>query len=144
MNSLNSDIIRVGQKLKINAGTFSILVDKSENTLVLKKDGEAVKTYTISTGKDNSTPVGVFRITDKVIGAPWTRPDGKVVLPGDPDYELGARWMAINEPGYGIHGTNDESTIGGQVTAGCVRMYNSDVIELYDIVTVGTEVRITD
>lgn len=144
MNALSSNTIRVGQRLKVNAATFSILVDKSENKLILKKDGEPFKTYTVSTGKDNSTPVGVYKIVDKVIDAPWTKPTGEVVLPGDPDYELGARWMAINLPGYGIHGTNDETSIGGQVTAGCVRMYNSEVIELYEIVTVGTEVEIVD
>ncbi|MBD3295903.1 MAG: L,D-transpeptidase family protein [Candidatus Omnitrophica bacterium] len=144
INDLDSDVIRLGQKLKVITSVFSIYVDKAENVLVLKKDGEPFKEYRVSTGENNSTPEGTFKIIDKVVDAPWTKPTGEIVLPGDPEYELGARWMAINEPGYGIHGTNDESTIGGQVTAGCVRMYNRDVVELYDIVPVGTQVFIVD
>lgn len=144
INDLNSDVIRLGQKLKVITSEFSIYVDKAENILILEKDGEPFREYVVSTGENNSTPEGTFRIVDKVVDAPWTKPTGEIVLPGDPEYELGARWMAIDEPGYGIHGTNDESTIGGQVTAGCVRMYNSDVIELYDIVPVGTQVVIVD
>jgi lipoprotein-anchoring transpeptidase ErfK/SrfK len=67
-----------------------------------------------------------------------------MVMPDSEEYELGARWIPISLKGYGIHGTNDESSIGGQTTAGCVRMYNNDVIELYDIIPVGTEVEIID
>ena len=52
--------------------------------------------------------------------------------------------MPISIPGYGIHGTNDESSIGKQLTAGCVRMHNDDVVELYDIVPKGTVVEIID
>ena len=143
-NGLNSDVIRLGQKLKIVTSKFSIYVDKARNILILEKDGAPFKQYPVSTGRDNSTPVGTFKIIDKVIDAPWTKPTGEIVLPGDPEYELGSRWMAIDKPGYGIHGTNDETTIGGQVTAGCVRMYNKDVIELYDMVPTGTTVTIVD
>ena len=144
INRLESNTIRVGQKLKINVATFSILVDKSENTLVLKKDGELFKTYKISTGKDNCTPIGKFKIEEKEVKPPWYRPDGKLVQPDSPEYELGERWMGLSLAGYGIHGTNDESTIGGQVTMGCVRMHNRDVIELFDIVPSGTEVEIVE
>ena len=52
--------------------------------------------------------------------------------------------MGLTIPGYGIHGTNDESTIGSQITMGCVRMKNNDVVELFDIVKPGTEVEIVD
>jgi len=143
-NNLESDMIRVGQKLKINMSKFSILVDKSDNILVLKKDGEPFKTYTVSTGKDGSTPAGVFQVVDKMISPPWTKPGVGVIMPDSEEYELGARWIPISLKGYGIHGTNDESSIGGQVTAGCVRMHNDDVVELYDIIPVGTEVKIVD
>jgi lipoprotein-anchoring transpeptidase ErfK/SrfK len=52
--------------------------------------------------------------------------------------------MGISHPGYGIHGSTDPSSIGKQATAGCVRMHNRDVEELYAIVPVGTEVVIED
>lgn len=144
MNGLYSDTIRAGQKLKADISTYSVHVDKSDNILVLKKNGLPYKTYTVSTGKNNSTPVGVFKIVDKMVEPAWTKPGVGIVVPGDEQYELGTRWMPIDVPGYGIHGTNDESSIGAQVTAGCVRMKNSDVEELYDIVTRGTEVEIVD
>lgn len=144
MNSLQGDVIHVGQKLKINASKFSILVDKSKNILVLKKDGEPFKTYSIATGRDNSTPAGSFTIVEKLIKPAWTKPGVGIVTPDSPEYELGARWMAISEEGYGIHGTHDDSYIGKQTTSGCIRMHNADVIELYDIVPNGTEVEIIE
>ncbi|HNX91208.1 MAG TPA: L,D-transpeptidase family protein [Candidatus Omnitrophota bacterium] len=143
-NHLSSDVIRLGQKLKITVAKFNIFVDKSKNILILNKDGEPFKTYTVSTGKNNSTPVGTFTIVDKMVTPPWTKPGVGTIMPDDPRYELGKRWMAISCQGYGIHGTNDENSIGGQVTAGCVRMHNNDVIELYDLVPVGTPVEIID
>ncbi len=144
VNELKSDIIRIGQKLKIVVAKFSIHVDKARNTLVLKKDGSLFKTYMVATGENNSTPVGKFTIVDKMVRPPWTKPGVGVVMPDDEAYELGERWMPISTAGYGIHGTNDESSIGRQATAGCIRMRNEDVIELYDIVPAGTEVEIID
>ena len=144
MNGLESDTIHPGQKLKISVAKFSILVDKSENTLVLKRDGEVFKTYSVATGKDNSTPVGVVTIVDKMVKPVWTKPGVRLVMPDSEEYELGERWLSVSMKGYGIHGTNDEASIGKQLTAGCVRMRNEDVIELYDLVSIGTEVEIVD
>ena len=144
MNGLESDMIRSGQKLKISVAKFSIWVDKSENILVLKKDGVPFRTYSVATGKDNSTPVGVVTIVDKMVKPVWTKPGGGLVMPDSEEYELGERWLPVSIKGYGIHGTNDEASIGKQSTAGCVRMRNADVIELYDLVPIGTEVEIID
>ncbi|MFH1878536.1 MAG: L,D-transpeptidase family protein [Candidatus Omnitrophota bacterium] len=144
LNNLNGDMIMAGQKLKINVAQFSILVDKSENIMVLNKNGVPFKTYLVATGRNNSTPVGKFSIVDKMVKPPWTRPDGKIITADSEEYELGERWMPISVKGYGIHGTNDESSIGKQSTAGCVRMYNADVIELCDLVPRGTEVVIVN
>jgi len=143
INRLQSDVIRPGQKFKVVVSRFSIFVDKSDNILELSKDGDLFKTYTVSTGKDNSTPVGVFKIEEKMVKPVWYKV-GAVVSPGSKEYELGERWMGLSAAGYGIHGTSDESTIGSQVTQGCVRMYNKDVVEIFDIVPSGTEVKIVD
>ncbi|NQT33505.1 MAG: L,D-transpeptidase family protein [Candidatus Omnitrophica bacterium] len=144
MNGLDGDLIRIGQKLKINVAEFSILVDKAKNILILKKDGEPFKTYAVATGRDSSTPAGTFTIIDRMIKPPWTKPGVGIIMPDSPEYELGARWMPISIPGYGIHGTDDDSSIGKQTTSGCVRMHDKDVIELYNMVPKGTVVEIVD
>jgi len=145
-NNLKSDIITPGMKLKVQRVSYSVVVDKSESVLRLILRDEVIKTYPVSTGMNNSTPIGAFKINqDKLIDPVWYSPEG-VVPSGDPNNVLGTRWMGITtpEPGYGIHGTNDPTSIGYQCTEGCVRMYNAGVEELYDILPVGTEVTIID
>jgi len=142
-NNLSGDTIVPGRKLKVWIAPFSILVDKSQNTLTLKAGEEIIKTYTVSTGKDNSTPTGTFKITDRLVNPTWFK-EGKVVPAGDPENILGTRWLGFNLAGYGIHGTTEPQSLGTQVTQGCVRMSNSDVEELYTIIPTGTEVTIVD
>jgi lipoprotein-anchoring transpeptidase ErfK/SrfK len=143
VNNIKGVVIQIGKKLKIPVAKFSIVVDKSQNILILKADGEVLKTYTVSTGSADSTPAGTFKITTKVVNPPWYTP-GAVIPPGSPKNILGSRWLGISKEGYGIHGTTDPQSIGKNVTAGCVRMRNSDVEELYMIVPEGTEVIIID
>lgn len=142
-NAMQDTIIRPGEKLKVSKAKYSILVDKSQNTLILKADGEVFKTYVVATGANNSTPIGTYQIKEKIVDPTWYKA-GAVVPPDSPDNILGTRWMAITLEHYGIHGTTDESTLGRQVTAGCIRMRNKDVEELYSIVPIGTEVVIID
>jgi lipoprotein-anchoring transpeptidase ErfK/SrfK len=142
-NGINDAKIMPGQKIKVWIVPFSISIDKSQNILILKSDEEIIKTYTVATGADNSTPVGKFKIVNKLANPTWFKA-GAVVAPDSPENILGSRWMGINMVGYGIHGTTDPQSVGKQVTQGCVRMVNSDVEELYTIVPEGTEVIIAD
>jgi len=144
-NNLKGSAIKVGDKIKVPTMKFSILVDKSQNVLTLRADGEIFKTYRVSTGKETSvTPVGTFKIVNKIINPTWYPGGGKAVPAGDARNLLGTRWMGISKPSYGIHGTTDPGSIGKSVTEGCVRLKNSDVEELYSIVPEGTEVTIID
>lgn len=142
-NNLKDDKILSGRKIKVWTEPFSIVVDKSQNTLILKTDEEILKTYIVSTGINNSTPVGNFKIINKLTQPTWFKA-GAVVVPNSPDNILGSRWLGFDFPGYGIHGTTDPVNLGKQITQGCVRMANSDVEELYAIVPIGTEVTIVD
>lgn len=142
-NGLKSDLIVPQQRLKVPGGRFSIVVDKSQNQLLLTENDQFVKAYTVATGKDNSTPVGTFTVVNRLLDPVWYT-QGAVVPPDSPENILGTRWLGISEQGYGIHGSIDPTTIGKQVTAGCIRMTNSDIEELFDIVPVGTEVTIVD
>jgi len=109
---------------------YNITVDLDQRELTLKEGEEILKVYPVAVGKPSTpTPTGNWRIIQKTEN------------PGGP---FGARWMRLNVPwgGYGIHGTNEPESIGQAASHGCVRMNNEDVIELYDIVPLGTEVRI--
>lgn len=142
-NRLTGNVIRVGQKLRIWIGTFNIFIDKSQNLLTLKDQDDVLKVYTVSTGEGNITPVGAFEIVSRLIDPVWFN-KGIVVPPESPQNVLGSRWLGFDLSGYGIHGTIDPETIGSQVTAGCVRMHNKDVEELYSIIPRGTRVVIVD
>jgi len=151
-NNLSSDVIRPNQKLKVSSCKFSIVVDKSQNLLFLKREAEVIKTYIVSTGKDNSTPTGTFSIAnDKLIKPTWYK-TGAIIPPDSPDNILGSRWMGLKGvddggveiDGYGIHGTTKPNELGKQITLGCVRMKNEDVEVLFDIISVGAEVIVID
>jgi lipoprotein-anchoring transpeptidase ErfK/SrfK len=121
-----------------------VFVDKSQNILILKDGADVVKVYNVSTGANNSSPVGEFTITSKLKDPVWFN-KGIVVPPESPANVLGTRWLGFEEaPGYGIHGTVEPDKIGQQVTAGCVRMRNEEVEELYSILPMGTKVTIVD
>lgn len=142
-NNISDSLIIPGRKIKIWNAPFNILVDKSQNIMLLKSDEELIKTYIVSTGKDNCTPVGVFKIVNKLANPTWFRA-GAVVPAGSPENVLGTRWMGFDLAGYGIHGTTEPKELGKQVTQGCIRLSNSDVEELYTIVPAGTEVTIVE
>lgn len=145
-NNLPNDRITPGKKIKVWTMPFSILVDKSQNILILKtKEEEIIKTYVVSTGLNNSTPVGNFKIVEKISNPPWFKPGATKPIPaGSPENILGTRWLGLSLPSYGIHGTVDPQSLGKQVTQGCVRMNNMDVEELFMLVPKGTEVTIVD
>ena len=142
-NNLQNDTIRVGKKLRVWTGQFNIFVDKSQNILMLKEGDDVVKVYRVSTGSENSTPVGQYKITSKLVDPVWFN-KGVVLPPESPQNVLGTRWLGFDLPGYGIHGTIEPETIGQQVTAGCVRMRNQDVEELYSIIPLGVDVVIVN
>ncbi|MGD0336248.1 MAG: L,D-transpeptidase family protein [Candidatus Omnitrophota bacterium] len=142
-NGLSSEKINPGKKIKVWTSPFSIVVYKSQNILLLKTNDEVIKTYVVATGKNNSTPAGTFKITTKLPNPTWFK-TGAVVPAGSPANVLGTRWLGINLSGYGMHGTTEPQSLGKQVTQGCVRMFNTDVEELYTLVPVGTEVTILD
>lgn len=106
-----------------------ITIDLAQRKLYYRR-GAVQRTYDVAIGAPGTpTPVGHWVITQKAMH------------PGGP---FGSRWMRLNVPwgGYGIHGTNDDSSIGQAVSHGCVRLHNRDVEELYDLVPIGTEVDI--
>ncbi len=150
-NLANPNRIKKGDRLLVLKGKFFIEVSKQHNEVVVKFKDKFFKRYSVATGKFDKTPVGTFKITEKIPEPVWWSPDGKEVPYGDPKNILGTRWMTLKATGktpdargYGIHGTWDESSIGKAASAGCVRMRNSDVEELFTLVPSGTKVIISE
>lgn len=111
-------------------GEIELIVDTERAALMVIVDGQLWKTYPVAVGKwITPTPYGEWRIVDKGYS---------------PGGALGTRWMALDVPWgtYGIHGTNRPWSIGYAVSSGCVRLYNEDVEELFDLVKLGTLVRV--
>lgn len=143
-NNLKGSLIRRGDRLRILKGTFSVQVDKSDNLLDVFLNDRFFKRYSVGTGKFAKTPAGEFEINDRIAQPTWWRPDGKAIPYGNPENLLGTHWLSLNVRGYGIHGTWEPDTIGQQASAGCVRLLNEDIEELYALLPLGTPVKITD
>lgn len=138
-NAIAGDRIYPGMKLKVTSARFSILIEKRRNRLVLLSDGKPLKRYRVATGEKGSTPTGDFKVVNKLKNPTWFHA-GVILPPESPNNILGSRWLGFDRPGYGIHGTTLPHTIGTQSSKGCVRLLNSDVEEIYDLVPVETPV----
>ncbi|MBQ9727328.1 MAG: L,D-transpeptidase family protein [Kiritimatiellae bacterium] len=143
--------IRPGQTLVFpDHPKFAVTVSKSKNTLLLTLDGKFFKRYVVGTGANAKTPAGTYDMVERIEHPGWWN-DGVEIPYGDPANILGTHWLAL-EPtgdtprvsGYGIHGTWDESSLGKQSSAGCVRMRNRDVEELYVLLPRGTPVLVVE
>ena len=87
--------------------------------------------YPIAVGKSATpTPKGRWLIQNK-----------KILTDAGP---FGTHWLGLNNPGYGIHGTNQPELIGSAVSGGCIRMHNHNIKDLFDRVRLGTSVIIID
>ncbi len=113
--------------------------------------GRAVS-YPIGVPRAESRWQGALRVTQKRVDPPWTptpqmRRENPQLPPtvagGDPRNPMGARALYLGSTLYRIHGTDAPSTIGQNVSRGCVRMHNAHVIELYERVSVGAKVTAT-
>jgi L,D-transpeptidase catalytic domain/LysM domain len=142
--------IRVGQKLKLINGPFHVVVDKSDYRLDVfsgSPDDQAswvyIRSFNVGLGENDTTPIGTFKVKigGKAIAPNWTNPrtgeqfDGK-----DPKNPIGNRWIGIEGLGaassftsYGLHGTIEPDSIGQQRSMGCVRLVNTDVELVYEL-----------
>jgi lipoprotein-anchoring transpeptidase ErfK/SrfK len=131
---------------KAKPGT--IIIKTSERRLYYVMEGGKALRYGIGVGRDGFRWSGVHNVTMKREWPDWTppeqmlkrRPDLPHHMEGGPENPLGARAMYLGSSLYRIHGSNEEQTIGGADSSGCIRMTNSDVIDLYDRVKVGATV----
>ncbi|MCK4626451.1 MAG: L,D-transpeptidase [Phycisphaerae bacterium] len=136
-------------------GPFHAVVSKSRFVMDIfleePKTGRMifVRRFRVGVGKDGSTPTGQWRVVRgcKKEKADWTPPassnlERKLIEWGEPGYPFGAKgyWISLEgtgktpytrEDGYGIHGTNDPSSIGKASSLGCIRLGNNDIEMLF-------------
>lgn len=134
-----------GLGLPLVDSEWLLIVSRSQQRLIAYRQGREVKSYPVSTGKPETlTPLGWWKIVEK--------------FPLSPPGIYGTRWLGWERwnpragryewyresPPFGIHGTNEPEKIGTAVSAGCVRLRNRDVEELYEMIPVGTYVLVVD
>ena len=130
----------------------SIIVKTPERALYfVTGKGEAMR-YAVGVGREGFQWGGTSRIVAKAEWPGWTPPPEMIAreaknghfipahMDGGPGNPLGARAMYLGGRMFRIHGTNNEASIGGAVSSGCIRMMNADVIDLYEHTRIGAKV----
>lgn len=128
----------------------TIVVDTPGKFLYLVQPGHQAIRYGIGVGRPGFAWSGLKTISQKREWPDWTppqemirrRPDLPRHMAGGPGNPLGARALYLGSSLYRIHGTNEPHTIGQNVSSGCIRMMNEDVIDLYERTPVGTRVEV--
>src|SRR6476469_4376904 len=147
-NQARADLRRATVNYQTNEAPGTVIVD-TQNTYIyyVLGGGQAIR-YGIGVGREGFTWSGVKTVERKSEWPDWTPPPEMIArspylprfMAGGVTNPLGARAMYLSGSFYRIHGTNAPSTIGSRATAGCIRMVNDDVIDLYDRVKVGAKV----
>jgi lipoprotein-anchoring transpeptidase ErfK/SrfK len=126
----------------------TIVIDTPNKFLYLVEDNGKALRYGIGVGRPGFTWSGEHEISAKKEWPDWVPPAEMIerqpylprFMPGGPNNPLGARAMYLGSTLYRIHGSNEPWTIGHNVSSGCIRLRNADVIDLYGRVKVGTKV----
>lgn len=130
-----------------SAGT--IVVKTNERRLYYVLGGDKAIRYPVGVGRAGKAWSGTSTISGKYLKPGWKPPAeikrDKPSIPdlipgGSPSNPMGAAAMTLSGGEYAIHGTNSPKSIGGFVSYGCIRMYNQDIMDLYDRVGFGTTV----
>jgi lipoprotein-anchoring transpeptidase ErfK/SrfK len=118
-----------------------VLVSLPDRKLAVLENGKLMRTFPVSVGAPTSpSPVGEFQIVNRVANPTYYHP-GVVIAPGS-DSPIGPRWVGLSRKGYGIHGTNEASSIGKAGSHGCIRLRNRDIKQFFAMVSVGDTVEI--
>ncbi len=131
-------------------GPVRVEINIPEFTLRVFRDDEVIRTFPVGVGRPGfPTPVGSFRVISKVEHPVWENPylgPGVKRIGAGAENPLGTRWIgfhATEQGEYGMHGTDSPETVGKLSSHGCIRMRIPDAEALYQLVSVGTPVRIT-
>ena len=130
----------------------TIVIRTSERRLYLILDSGKAMRYPVGVGRYGKQWSGTTRIDGKYLKPAWSppkevkrdKPSMPDVIPGgSPRNPMGVAAMTLSGGEYAIHGTNMPGSVGGFVSYGCIRMLNADISDLYQRVSVGTQVVVT-
>ncbi|MBZ0134823.1 MAG: L,D-transpeptidase family protein [Planctomycetes bacterium] len=135
-------MLHPNDNLKVPKGEPRLVVKKRDFTASLYFGDYLVRQYIVAHGRNNNTPEGSTTIASMTID-----PEKSARGPNDPRGEMKLRWIGLDKyagdrSGFGFHGTQYPDSIPGMSSAGCVRMHDDDVVELYDIVRIGNRVEV--
>ncbi len=118
-----------------------LVVSVPDRKLALVENGRVAKVYSVAVGANGSpSPIGSFRVSQRLTNPTYYHPH--VVIPPGKDNPLGTRWIGLGLKGFGIHGTNQPSTIGRAASHGCIRMRKADLEQLFARVRPGDAVEV--
>ncbi|MCC2113722.1 MAG: L,D-transpeptidase [Hyphomicrobiales bacterium] len=127
----------------------SIVIKNQERRLYfVAGHGRAIR-YPVAVGKSGKRWVGRTYVDGKYVNPAWAPPAivkrdipslPDLIPGGAPNNPMGKRALTLAGDEYAIHGTNRPKSVGRFASYGCIRMYNSDIIDLFDRVRVGTPV----
>jgi L,D-transpeptidase ErfK/SrfK len=123
------------------ASVRRLVVSIPDRKLAVVENNHVVEVFAVAVGAPTSpSPTGTFTIVNRVANPTYYHP-GKVIAPG-PQNPIGTRWIGLNQKGYGIHGTDQPSSIGYAQSHGCIRLRNADVERLFERVRPGDVVEL--
>jgi lipoprotein-anchoring transpeptidase ErfK/SrfK len=126
----------------------SIIIKTTERKLLYIRGTNDIVTYSIAVGRQGRKWTGTTTISRKVLNPAWapppiirkSNPRLPALVKAGPNNPLGVAVLVLGDGTYGIHGTNRPETIGTNASFGCFRMYNADILTLFESVDIGTVV----
>lgn len=124
----------------------SLVIRLSDRRVQVYRRGQLETSFPIAIGRSGwDTPTGQHKVIQMLQNPAWENPFTGEVIPPGPDNPLGVRWIGFWTDGrnyIGFHGTPNEESVGRAASHGCIRMYNRDVVKLFEMVRVGTPVTV--
>ena len=127
---------RIGAEANEARGPRRVVVSISDRKLAVVENDKVIGRFDVAVGRPASpSPVGTFTIVNRIERPTYYAP-GKVIPPSTRN-PLGTRWLGLSIKGFGIHGTDEPRSIGHARSHGCIRLRNSDIEVLFDLVRPG-------
>lgn len=134
----------VSDWLQYSPSQLELVIRLGERRVYVMNNARVVTSYPIAIGRNGwETPIGHYQVIQMIEDPIWEHPLNGDIIPPGPDNPLGSHWIGFWTDGtnyIGFHGTPNEETVGQAVSHGCVRMFNRDVLALFNKVQLGTPV----